>query len=55
MRPNKQLLILKDKIFSDQKYTQKVKLKQNTKLIFLNFSYKKQNILYNFKIKCRRP
>jgi hypothetical protein len=55
MRPNKQLLILEDQIFNDQKYTEKVKLKKCTKLIFLNFSYKKWNIFYNFKIKCCRP
>jgi hypothetical protein len=30
MRPNKQLLILEDQIFTDKKYTQKVKLKRNT-------------------------
>jgi hypothetical protein len=55
MRPNKQLLILEDKIFTNQKYTQKVKLKRSTKLIFLNFYCKKWNIFYNFKVKCRRP
>jgi hypothetical protein len=50
MRPNKQLLILEDQIFSDQKYTEKVKYKT-----FPNFSYKKWNTFYNFKVKCRRP
>jgi hypothetical protein len=44
MHPNKQLIILEDQIFIDQKYTQKVKLKISTKLIFLNFSCKKWNI-----------
>jgi hypothetical protein len=50
MAGNKRLLILGDKIFIDQKYTQKVKWKRSTKLIFLNFSYKKWNIFYNFKV-----
>jgi hypothetical protein len=35
MRPNKRLLILEDQIFTDQKYTEIVKLKRRTKLIFL--------------------
>jgi hypothetical protein len=51
----KQLFILEDHIFTDQKYMQKVKLKRSTKLIFLNFSCKKWNIFYNFKVKCHRP
>jgi hypothetical protein len=55
MRPNKQLLILENQIFTDQKYTEKVKLKRSTKLYFLYFSCKKRNILYNFKVKCHRP
>jgi hypothetical protein len=49
------LLIFKDKICNDQKYTQKVKWKRSTKLIFLKFSDMKWNIFYNFKVKCRRP
>jgi hypothetical protein len=49
------LLILENQIFTYQKYTEKVKLKRRTKLIFLNFSCKKWKILYNFKIKCHRP
>jgi hypothetical protein len=53
MCPNKQLLILEDQIFTNQKYTEKVKLKRSTKLIFLKFSCKKWNIFYNFKVKCR--
>jgi hypothetical protein len=36
MPENKQLLILIDKIFTNQKV--KVKLKRSTKFIFLNFS-----------------
>jgi hypothetical protein len=55
MHPNKRLLILENEIFTYQKYTEKVKLKRRTKLIFLNFSCKKWKILYNFKIKCHRP
>jgi hypothetical protein len=35
MPENKRLLILGDKIFTDQKYTHKVKLKKSIKLIFL--------------------
>ena len=34
MHPNKQLLILEDQIFIDQKYTEKVKLKNAQKLFF---------------------
>jgi hypothetical protein len=41
----------KMKIFTDQKYLQKVKIKKKHKLIFLKFSCKKLNIFYNFKIK----
>jgi hypothetical protein len=64
MAGNKRLLIVRDKICTDQKYTQKVKWKRytqkikwkrSTELIFLKFSSKKWNIFYNFKVKCRRP
>jgi hypothetical protein len=55
MAGNKQLLILEDKIFTNQKYAQKVKWKRSRKLIFLNFFCKKWNILCGFKVKCRRP
>jgi hypothetical protein len=55
MAGNKRLLIFRDKICTDQKYTQKVKWKRSTKLIFLKFSSMKWNIFYNFKVKCRRP
>jgi hypothetical protein len=55
MAGNKRLLIFRDKICTDQKYTQKVKWKRSTKLIFLKFSGMKWNIFYNFKVKCRRP
>jgi hypothetical protein len=55
MAGNKRLLIFKDKICTGQKYTQKVKWKRSTKLIFLKFSGMKWNIFYNFKVKCRRP
>jgi hypothetical protein len=55
MAGNKRLLIFRDKICTDQKYTQKVKWKRSTKLIFLKFSGKKWNILYNLKVKCCRP
>jgi hypothetical protein len=47
--------ILADKVFTNQKYTQKVKWKRSTKLIFLNFSCKKWNIFCNFKVKYRKP
>jgi hypothetical protein len=55
MAGNKRLLILGDKIFTDQKYMEKVKWKRSIKRIFLNFSCKKWNIFCNFKVKCRRP
>jgi hypothetical protein len=55
MARNKRLLIFRDKICTDQKYTQKVKWKRSTKHIFLKFSDKKWNIFYNFKVKCHRP
>jgi hypothetical protein len=55
MAGNKRLCIFRDKICIDQKYTQKVKWKRSTKFIFLKFSWKKWNIFYNFKVKCRRP
>jgi hypothetical protein len=55
MAGNKRLLIFRDKICTDQKYTQKVKWKRSTKLIFLKFSSMKWNIFYNFKVKCCRP
>jgi ABC-type tungstate transport system permease subunit len=55
MARNKQLLILGDKISMNQKYMQKVNWKRSTKLIFLNFSSRKWNILCNFKVKCHRP
>jgi hypothetical protein len=55
MAGNKRLLILGDKIFTDQKYKQKVKWKKSTKLNFLNFFGKKWNVFCNFKVKCRRP
>jgi hypothetical protein len=55
MAGNKRLLIFRDKICTGQKYTQKVKWKRSTKLIFLKFSGMKWNIFYNFKVKCRRP
>jgi ABC-type tungstate transport system permease subunit len=54
MHKNKQLFILGEKIFIDQKYAQKVKLKNGTKFIFLNFSCKKLNVVFNFKIKYHR-
>ena len=38
MAGNKQLLIFRDKICTDQKYTHKVKWKRSTKLISLKFS-----------------
>jgi hypothetical protein len=41
MSLNKQLPILEYRIFPNQKYTQKIKLKRSTKFIFLNFSCKK--------------
>jgi hypothetical protein len=37
MLENKQLLILGDYSFIDQKYKLKLKLKRSTKFIFLNF------------------
>jgi hypothetical protein len=40
---------------TDQKYTQKVKWKRSTKLIFMKFSSMKWNILCIFKVKCHRP
>jgi hypothetical protein len=55
MAGNKRLRIFRDKICTDQKYTQKVKWKRSTKFIFLKFSCKKWNIFYNFKVKCYRP
>jgi hypothetical protein len=55
MAGNKQLLIFRDKICTDQKYTQKVKWKRSTKLIFMKFSSMKWNIFCIFKVKCRRP
>jgi hypothetical protein len=36
--------MLGDKISSDLKYTEKVKFKRSTKVIFLKFSYKKLNM-----------
>jgi hypothetical protein len=54
MAGNKRLVIFRDKICTDQKYTQKVKWKRSTKLIFLKFSGKKWNIFYNFKVQCCR-
>jgi hypothetical protein len=36
-------------------YTNKVKLKRSTKLIFLKFSYKELNMFCNFKVKYCRP
>ena len=48
MPKNKILLILGDKIFTNQNYMQKVKLKRSTKLIFLNLFSKKWNIFCNF-------
>jgi hypothetical protein len=45
MAGNKRLRIFRDKIWTDQKYTQKVKWKRSTKFIFLKFSCKKWNIL----------
>jgi hypothetical protein len=55
MAGNKRLRIFRDKVWTDQKYTQKVKWKRSTKFIFLKFSCKEWNIFYNFKVKCRRP
>jgi hypothetical protein len=55
MAGNKRLLIFRDKICTDQKYTQKAKWKRSTKVIFLEFSGMKWNIFYNFKVKCCRP
>jgi hypothetical protein len=43
--------MLGDKISPDLKYTNKVKLKKSTKLIFLKFSYKKLNNFCNSKVK----
>jgi hypothetical protein len=54
MPENKQLLILGDKLFIDKKYMQKIKLKRSIERIFLIFSSKKHNILYNLKVKCYR-
>jgi hypothetical protein len=43
------LLLLGDKIFTDKKYTEKVKSKRSTKIIFSKFSCKELNIFCNFK------
>jgi hypothetical protein len=40
MPENKQFLIFGDKIFTSQKYMQKVKLKRSTKLSFFEFFLK---------------
>jgi hypothetical protein len=47
MAGNKRLLIFRDKICTDQKYTQKAKWKRCTKLIFLKiFLYEMEYFLY---------